>query len=116
MKVLTLPVVAKRNTSKGLTAIELDMNGTIITAFAKGDESANPALLATVVMHEIGDTFKALNDSKKLDDKGKPLYKQGDIVKRQTESFEFKQFAGANQAAQFAQAANAFGLKLVVQM
>ena len=117
MQQLTLPVVAKRYSSKiGKTAIECSFNNTIITVFANGDCESSPALLCNIVINEVGDKFVATSDSKTMGENGTPVYKKGDTVTRQKPSTEFKSLAGENQAAQFAQAANAFGLKLIVQM
>lgn len=115
MKNLTLPIIRMNFVEKlGKTAIECS-NG--ITVFANGDISNSNALLCNVTINEVGDTFTATKDSGRLQSDGKtPLYKKGDVVTRQTQSYEFKSFAGSNSAAQFAQAASAFGLQLVVQM
>ena len=117
MKLLTVPVVAKRYVAGNLTAIEVNVNGQIKTAFKTGDHTADPSILANIVIHEPGDKFTAVADSKKIDEKTKqPLYKKGDVVTRQNESVEFKSFAGNNRATEFAQGAAAFGLNLIVQM
>lgn len=117
MKALTLPVLSKRFVSSlGKTAIEFNLNGTLSTVFANGDQSNSDAILVNLVVNEIGDSFVATADSKQVDDKNKPLFKKGDTVVRQKQSMEFKSFSGNNSAAQFAQSASAFGLQLVVQM
>lgn len=114
MKNLTLPIIRMNFVEKiGKTAIELAEN---ITVFANGDVTNSNALLCNIVVNEVGDKFVATSDSKQVDDKNKPIFLKGDTVIRQKQSMEFKSLAGNNQAAQFAQAANAFGLQLVVQM
>lgn len=116
MKLVTVPVIAKRYVTGNLTAIEVNVNGQVKTAFKTGDLTADTSILANIVINEPGDKFTALNDSKTLDDKGKPLYKKGDVITRTKESIEFKSFAGNNRATEFAQGAAAFGLNLIVQM
>lgn len=119
MKALCLPIVSNTFVEKlGKTAIVVkNGNNQLITVWANGDQSNCKALLANIVVNEIGDTFVAGNDSKTIDEKTKkPVFVKGDVVTRQKQTEEFKSFAGENQAAQFAQAANAFGLQLVVQM
>lgn len=118
MKALCLPIVSNQFVEKlGKTAIVAKNGNNLITVWANGDQSVSKALLVNVVVNEIGDTFVAGNDSKTIDDKTKkPVFAKGDVVTRQKQTEEFKSFAGENQAAQFAQAANAFGLQLVVQM
>lgn len=118
MKALCLPVISNTFVEKiGKTAIVVKNGNTLITVWANGDQSNCKALLANVVVNEIGDTFVATSDSKTFAADGKtPLFKKGAVVTRQKQSEDFKSFAGENQAAQFAQAANAFGLQLVVQM
>ena len=118
MKALTLPVVSCRFVpSLGKTAIEVRENGVISTVFANGNQEGTNAILANIVVNEVGDTFVATADSKTMDKDGKtPIFKKGATVVRQKESREFKSFTGNNSAAQFAQAASAYGLQLVVQM
>jgi len=117
MKVLTLPKVKATFIEKiGKTAIECNHNGSTVTVWANGDRSMDASILVNITIHEIGDTFVATKDSSKLGADGFPLYKQGDTVTRQTQSYEFKSFAGNNSAAQFAQSASAFGLQLNVIM
>ena len=117
MKALCLPIVSNTFVEKlGKTAIVAKNGNNLVTVWANGDQSNCKALLVNIVVNEIGDTFVATSDSKTLDDKGKPVFVKGAVVTRQKQTEEFKSFAGENQAAQFAQAANAFGLQLVVQM
>ncbi len=117
MKVKTLPVISMRFVEKlSKTAIELDDNGSVITVFANGDMTQNGGLLCNIVVNEVGDKFTATKDSSTLDDKGKPIYKKGETVTRQTQSCEYKSLTGNGQAAQFAQAAGAFKLTLNVVM
>ncbi len=117
MKALCLPIVENKFVDKlSKTAITVRNGNSLLTVWANGDQTASKAILANIVVNEIGDTFVAGNDSKTLDDKGKPVFKKGDVVVRQKQTEEFKSFAGENRAAEFAQAANAFGLQLVVQM
>ena len=117
MKTYTLPVIRKAFVEKlGKTAIECKLGDSVMTVWASGDKSDSNALLANVVVNEVGDKFTATADSKTMDDKGKPIYKKGDTVVRQKQSEEFKSFAGDNSAAQFAQSASAFGLQLNVIM
>lgn len=117
MKILTLPVVAKRYSEKiGKTVVEASHNGGLITVFANGDKTSEKGLLVNIQINEVGDKFIASKDSTTLNEKNKPVYLKGDVVTRQKESLEFKSFAGDNAATQFAQGAAAFGLQLVVQM
>ena len=117
MRILTLPILDKKFISaSGKTVIECKAPSGMISVWANGDVTESNALLANIVINEVGDTFIAGKDSKTLDDKGKPVYLKGATVTRQKESTEFKSFAGNGQAAQFAQAANAFGLQLQVVM
>ena len=118
MKALTLPIVEiKFIESLGKTAITVRNGNQLLTVWANGDQTASKALLANIVVNEIGDTFVATSDSKKLGPDNKtPLFKKGEVVTRQKQTEEFKSFAGENQAAQFAQAASAFGLNLQVVM
>lgn len=125
MKSLTLPVINKFFSERlGKTAIECRYNQSTVTVWANGDKSLDTSLLANVVINEVGDKFTATNDSKTLipaptatnKDATKPAFLKGEVVTRQKESIEFKSLAGNNSATQFAQAANAFGLQLVVQM
>ena len=117
MKNLLVPVVRKSFIEKlGRTAIECDHNGSIITVWANGDLSSRPELLCNITINEIGDTFLAKSDSKTKGEDGKPLFKEGQTVKRQKQSADFKSLSGNNSATQFAQGAKAFGLQLIVQM
>lgn len=117
MKALTLPIVsANFRPTIGKTAIEVRNGSSLLTVWANGDQSGVSAIMANIVVNEVGDKFVALSDSKNKDDKGKPLFLKGATVVRSKESYDFKSFAGANRAAEFAQAASAFGLQLVVQM
>lgn len=118
MQNLTLPVIRKFFSAKqGVTAIECNHNGQVLTVFANGDVSENESLLCNVTINEVGDTFIAANDSKTMGADGKtPLFKKGETVKRLKQSVEFKSFAGNNTPAQFAQSAAAFGLNLQVVM
>ncbi len=117
MKALTLPIISKRYVETlGKTAIEFNLNGVLSTVFANGDQTSSNAVLVNLVVNEVGDSFIAGNDSKTMDDKGKPLFKKGQTVVRQKQSMEFKSFTGDNSAAQFAQSAFAFGLQLNVVM
>lgn len=118
MKNVTLPVIRKFFAEKiGKTAIECTYGDTVLTVFVPGDKSNDPSLLCNITINEVGDTFTATKDSSTMAADGKtPVYKKGDTVVRQKQSVEYKSFAGDNQAAQFAQAANAFGLQLIVQM
>lgn len=118
MKAIILPIIRKQFSSKiGKTIIEANNGNETITVFANGDQSACQALLVNIVVNEIGDKFIATNDSKTMKaDNKTPLFLKGEEVKREKQSYDFKSFTGDSQAAQFAQAASAFGLKLVVQM
>jgi hypothetical protein len=118
MKSLTVPVISKEFIEKtGKTVVTVFLNGKEEGIWVNGDQSANPSLLVNITINEVGDTFLAKNDSKKFKEDGKtPLYKAGETVTRQNQSIEYRSFQGANQAANFAQAANAYGLQLVVQM
>lgn len=74
--------------------------------------------ICNFVINEIGDTFVATNDSKTLDAKGKPLFTKGETVTRQSQSIEFKSFAGDNMASKFVESAAAFkftSINFVVQ-
>ena len=117
MKALTLPIVsANFRPTVGKTAIEVRNGNSLLTVWANGDQSGIAALLANIIVNETGDKFVATSDSKQLDANKKPLFKKGDTVTRTKESYDFKSFAGQNRAAEFAQAASAFGLNLIVQM
>jgi len=117
MRILTLPILDKKFIAKtGKTVIECKAPNGIISVWANGDQTSCQSLLANLVVNEVGDTFVAGSDSKQLDSANKPLFLKGATVVRQKESTEFKSFAGNGQAAQFAQAANAFGLQLQVVM
>ena len=118
MKSLCVPIITKRFVEVlGKTAIEFNMNNSITTVFANGNQEASRALLVNVVVNEVGDSFVATNDSKTLDPTTKkPIFMKGDVVIRQKQTCEFKSFAGENSAAEFAQSANAFGLTLNVVM
>lgn len=118
MQTLLLPIVRKQFSDKvGKTIIECSHNNSTVTVFVNGDCERSSALLANIVVNEVGDTFKASKDSKNVDPTTKkPLYKAGDTVVRAKQSYDFKSFAGDNKGAEFAQGAKAFGLQLVVQM
>jgi hypothetical protein len=119
MKALLLPIVEiKFVDSLGKTAITCkEGNEKLVTVWANGNQNGTGALLANIVVNEIGDTFVATSDSKVMGADGKtPIFKKGDVVKRQKQTEEFKSFAGNNSAAQFAQSAGAFGLQLNVIM
>lgn len=117
MKALCLPIVSNTFVEKlSKTAIVVRYGNSLLTVWANGDQSGCKAIMANVVVNEIGDTFVATNDSKTMNEKGKPVFLKGDVVTRQKQTEEFKSFAGENRAAEFAQAASAFGLQLVVQM
>lgn len=117
MQTLLVPIIRKQYSAKiGKTVVECSHNNSTITVFVNGDKEQSPALLANVIVNEVGDTFVARADSKTLDDKKKPLYTAGQTVVRAKQSIEFKSFAGENKGAEFAQGAKAFGLQLVVQM
>ncbi len=118
MKSLTLPVISMNFVeSVGKTAIQIQMNNALETVWANGNQAHSNALLVNLVVNEVGDTFVATNDSKTLDvTTKKPIFTKGQVVSRQKQTVEFKSFKGDNSAAQFAQAASAFGLQLVVQM
>ena len=119
MQVLTLPIIeAKFIETNGKTVISCQGDKKIITVWVEGDKSSSKALLANIVINEVGDTFLANRDSNQKDAAGQPIYLKGATVTRQKESTEFKSFAGDNTAAQAVQAVNAFGIKnfnLVVQ-
>jgi len=107
MKIITAPIIKKFFAEKiGKTAIETTEG----TVFVNGNHEASEALLANIVINEVGDKFIAAKDS------SKGYYKAGDTVVRQSQSIEFKSFGGDNKATQFAQGAKAFGLQLIVQM
>jgi hypothetical protein len=117
MKLITASVIGKRFIPKlGRTAIDANYQGNLFTVWCSGDETNNAALLVNAIIHEVGDKFVATSDSKTLDEKKKPIFLKGQEVTRQTQSVEFKSFAGANKAAEFAQAASAFGLSLQINM
>lgn len=118
MKALCLPIVENKFVDKlGKTAITVrNGNGQLLTVWANGDQSTSKAILANIVVNEIGDTFVATADSKTLDANKKPIFLKGHTVVRQKQTEEFKSFAGDNTAAQFAQSASAFGLQLNVVM
>lgn len=117
MKIVLAPIVRKYFAEKiGKTAIEVTVNNQTVTAFANGDQSENPALLANIRINEVGDTFVANSDSKVLDANQKPLYVKGQTVTRQKSSVDFLSFSGNNTATQFAQGAAGFGLQLNVIM
>jgi hypothetical protein len=115
---LTLPITGKRFVeSTGKTVVTLAKSKTEeMVVWVTGDKTADQSLLANIKVNEVGDKFTASNDSKTLNDKGKPIYLKGEVVTRQTQSIEFLSFAGNNRATEFAQSASAFGLQLVVQM
>lgn len=46
----------------------------------------------TYRLHEKGDNFVALADSKTLDDDGMPIFSKGDVVQREKDSVEFVGF------------------------
>lgn len=117
MKILTLPVIEAKFVDKiGKTVIVCQGNNELITVWANGNVSDTKALLANIVVNEVGDTFVANRDSTTMDAQGLPQYKKDEVVTRQKQSTEFRSFAGDNTAAQFAQSASAFKLQLVVQM
>jgi hypothetical protein len=117
MKALTLPIVGMNfRPTVGKTAVEVRNGNSLLTVWANGDQSGISALLANIVVNEVGDKFVATSDSKQFDANKKPLFKKGETVVRNKESYDFKSFGGQNRAAEFAQAASAFGLQLVVQM
>lgn len=125
MRTLTLPILAKTYSEKiGKTAIECRYDQSTLTVWANGDASARPELLCNVKLNEVGDSFVATKDSNTLipaptaTDKNatKPAFLKGEKVTRLKQSVEFMALTGGGTAAQFAQAANAFGLQLVVQM
>ena len=117
MQTLLVPIIRKQFSNKiGKTIIECSHNNGTITVFVNGNMEQSNALLANIVINEVGDTFKASKDSKTLDAQKKPIYKAGDTVVRTKQSYDFKSFAGETKGAEFAQGAKAFGLQLVVQM
>lgn len=125
MKIVLATVITKKFIATlGRTVVECNMSGKPVSVWLNGDHEANGALMINLTINEVGDTFKASKDSSRVhpadhaDKKlvGKPIYLKGDIVKRLTESNEFKSWAGNNQPAQFAQAAAGFGLQLNVIM
>ena len=118
MKSLTVPVISKQLIEKnGKTVVTVFINGKEEGIWVNGDQSQDPSLLVNITINEVGDTFVASKDSTTMGSDGEtPIYKKGDTVTRQKSSIEFRSFQGANQAANFAQAANAYGLQLVVQM
>lgn len=117
MKALTLPIIRKQFSTKiSKTIIECANGNSVLTVFANGNQESCTAILANIVVNEIGDTFVATNDSKTKGADGKPLFLKGATVKREKESYDFKSFAGDNTATQFAQGASAFKLQLIVQM
>jgi len=117
MKALSLPIVEVKFVEKlGKTAITVRNNNSLLTVWANGDQTGTNALIANIVVNEIGDTFVATSDSKTMNEKGEPVFLKGAIVTRQKQTEEFKSFAGNNTAAQFAQAASVFGLQLNVVM
>ena len=117
MLALTLPIVSMNFRSTiGKTAIEVRKGNQVLTVWANGDQSSAQAILANIVVNEVGDKFVASSDSKTLGKDNKPVFKKGDTVTREKESYDFKSFTGTSQAAQFAQAAQAFALNLIVQM
>lgn len=117
MKALCLPIVENKFVDKlGKTAITVRHGNSLLTVWANGDQSNSKAILANIVVNEIGDSFVATADSKTLDANKKPIFVKGATVVRQKQTEEFKSFAGDNTAAQFAQSASAFGLQLNVVM
>lgn len=117
MQTLLVPIIRKQFSDKiGKTIVECSHNNATVTVFVNGNHEQSNALLANIVINEVGDTFKASKDSKTLDANQKPIYKVGDTVVRTKQSYDFKSFAGENKGAEFAQGAKAFGVQLVVQM
>lgn len=117
MQAITVPIVGMNfRSSVGKTAIEVKYGNQVLTVWANGDQTSAQAVLANIVVNQVGDKFVATNDSKSLGADKKPLFKKGETVTRTKESYDFKSFTGTGQAAQFAQAAQAFGLSLIVQM
>jgi hypothetical protein len=57
----------------GKTAVEVRNGNTLLTVWANGDQSGISALLANIVVNEVGDKFVASIDSKKFDANKKPL-------------------------------------------
>lgn len=89
----------------GKTAIETNEG----TVWAQGNVTRDRSTKVNIVINEVGDTFVAGSDSKKLDDKNKPLFKKGDTVVRKVQSMEFKSFV-PSVAEQFVAAAADRGL------
>ena len=118
MKALCLPIVENKFVDKlSKTAITVRNGNSLLTVWANGDQSNSKAILANIVVNEVGDSFVATADSKNVDPTTKkPLFLKGQTVVRQKQTEEFKSFAGDNTAAQFAQSASAFGLQLNVVM
>jgi len=117
MQTLLVPIIRKQFSDKvGKTIIECSHNNSTITVFMAGDHENSPALLANIVVNEVGDTFKASKDSKTLDAQKKPIYKAGDTVVRTKQSYDLKSLAGDNRGAEVAQGAKAFGVPLIFQM
>jgi len=117
MKALTLPIIGMTFQPKiGKTSIDMNYNGITLTAFANGNCASDDATLCSIVLNEVGDKFVAQRDSRTLDENNEPVFKAGDTVTRLKESVEFKALTGRGSAAQFAQAAKAHGLQLIVQM
>ena len=118
MKSLTVPVIGMNFiNSISKTAIQFELDGTLETVWANGNQTSSNALLVNLVVNEVGDKFVATNDSKTMGADGTtPLFKKGETVTRLKQTVEFKSFTGDNSATQFAQGAKAFGLQLVVQM
>jgi hypothetical protein len=109
----TLPIIAKKFIPvQNKTVIECDLNGRIIPVWADGDKSGDLSILCNITVNEVGDQFIAAKDSKTIDDTTKkPLYKKGDTVTRQKESYEYKSFVhNGNSAIHLMLAANAFGI------
>lgn len=118
MKLVTLPILGiKFSEAKGMSIVTAKFGEREVTLFPKGDHSDRKSTLVSCRLNEVGDKFVALSDSKTLDPTTKkPIFLKGETVTRQAESWEHISFAGEGQAAQFAQAASAFGLTLNVVM
>ena len=98
MKALCLPIVSNTFIEKlTKTAIIVRNGNQLLTVWANGDQSGGKAIMANIVINEIGDTFVATNDSKTMNDKGKPVFLKGQTVVRQKQTEEFKSFAGENR-------------------
>lgn len=113
MQIITEPIAqAKFVPEQGKTVVTTMSNKAV---WVNGNQETASGYI-TFKLNEVGDTFIAAKDSTTLDENKKPLYLKGDKVTRQKESVEFMSFKAGGSATEFALAAKAMGLNLVVQL